>query len=308
MNDGTNSTRAALVTGASGFVGSHLVRRLIREGWEVSVLARDPARVAEVLPQLPSSTIHHYGGSAESIQGALEAARPDVVFHLASHFVAEHGQQDIEPLIDANIRLGLHLLEAMTRAGVRRLINTGTAWQHYLDEPYNPVCLYAATKQAFEDILAYYVSAGPISAVTLKLFDTYGPEDRRKKLIPVLLKAIRTGEVLQMSPGEQQLDLVFVDDVLEAYLRSAAWLSEDASAPTGGFAVSSGETVSLRELVDVFSSVAGAPLNVVWGARPYRKREVMLPWGSGKRLPGWTPKVALRDGIARTLRSAQATT
>ncbi len=298
----------ALVTGATGFIGSHLVRRLVREGWRVSVLAREPTNVAETLSQLPLLTVHHYRGSVESIQGALEHSRPDVVFHLASCFVAEHGEQDIEPLIDSNIRFGLQLLEAMTHVGVRQLVNTGTAWQHYLNEPYNPVCLYAATKQAFEDILAYYVAAGQVSAVTLKLFDTYGPGDRRKKLIPFLLRAMHTGEVLHMSPGEQQLDLVFVDDVVDAYLQSVACLKANGSLPTRSFAVSAGETVSVRELVDVFASVAGAPLNIVWGVRPYRKREVMYPWRTGKGLPGWTPKVPLREGIARALRDTQAIT
>src|SRR4051812_1833664 len=92
-------------------------------------------------------------GSTERIVARLKACKPDVVFHLASLFVSDHRVQDVQNLVESNLLFGTQLLEAMAQAGVKRIINTGTSWQ--CPHPFN---LYAATKQAFESILGYYVS------------------------------------------------------------------------------------------------------------------------------------------------------
>ena len=182
-----------MVTGASGFLGGHLVQSMLDAGWDVAVLTR------KTVKGVPSTRSHHVDGSIASMAAGLTAFRPDCVIHLASLFVASHVADDVDRLIASNITLGAHLLEAMAQSDVRRLVCAGTAWQHRDDAAYAPVNLYAATKQAFEDLCRYYVDAHGFAAWHLRLGDTVGADDPRPKLFGLLDKARRDGATLDLS-------------------------------------------------------------------------------------------------------------
>lgn len=291
----TNGSSRALVTGGTGFIGSHLVRHLQRQGWDVHLLVRANK------PLMPGFTLHTYDGSTADVTAALEHSKPDVVFHLASLFIAQHSPAQIAPLIQANIILGTQLLEAMQACKVQALVNTGTSWQHFSQEAYRPVNLYAATKQAFEDILAYYCDTGAIHSITLKLFDSYGPKDKRNKLLALLLNSLQTREELQLSGGQQIFDLVHVNDICRAYVQAASLLKNPEQPACASYALSGGERGSLREVVALLEKVAGRSLPVQWGARPYRPREVMHLW-DGPALPDWKPRITLAEGFQSLLR------
>ena len=291
--------KRAFVTGASGFIGRHLVRRLTERGVAVHTLARVGGRH----PQPSGKNDHRWDGSTQGLMEIVAAAQPDAVFHLASCFVADHTPSQIEDIVLGNILLGTQVLEAMAAAGIHRLVNFGTSWQHYQNQPYNPVCLYAATKQAFEDVLKFYAESRGISAITLKLFDTYGPDDDRAKLFAALARCLTTGESLNLSPGEQQVDFAFVEDVADAALAAADRLMERHSLGLESYGVSGGQPMSLRDFVQTVAEVAGRPLAVNWGARPYRSREVMTLWRDFSPLPGWSPRWSLTEGIKTTLDS-----
>ena len=231
---------------------------------------------------------------------ALDRSKPDVVFHLASLFIAQHTPAQVLPLIQANILLGTQMLEAMQATGVQALVNTGTSWQHYSQDIYRPVNLYAATKQAFEDILAYYCDTGAVRATTIKLFDSYGPHDDRKKLLSLLVETLKTRVKLQLSGGQQVIDLVHVEDICRAYVQAASLVLHPGQPAYTSYAISGGERHSLREIVALLEQVAGVTIPVQWGARPYRAREVMRPW-DGPSLPGWKPGIALVQGFEAML-------
>lgn len=294
-----SETRRAIVTGASGFIGSHLLEHLGRAGWQVAVIAR-PASSSKLVEIAGVAKAYRYTGQTSEVVEALKDFHPDVIFHLSSLFLAQHDAAQVEPLIASNILFGTQLLEGMRLAGVTALINAGTAWQNFESDDYNPVNLYAATKQAFEDILLYYVQTADIRAITLRLFDSYGPGDTRRKLLSLLVDAMRIGEPLGMSPGDQILDLVHIDDICSAFLHAAeiVLLRDEASHEV--FVVSGGERRTLRETVGILEEVAKRKLPITFGVRPYRDREVMEPW-NGPQLPGWHAKVSLREGLRRLL-------
>ena len=300
-NEFGKAHRSALLTGAAGFVGYRLAERLLRDGWSVHLLVRKSSDSGKLASLRGTLKLHQYSGMIDETIAIVQQAKPEVVFHLASEVLIHHEPEQIESLIRSNIGLGTQLLEAMVKAGVKNFINTGTFWQHYQGETYNPVNLYAATKQAFEDIIHYYRESCQIRAVTLKLFDVYGPKDTRDKLFTLLAKTFKTGEALALSPGEQLLDFVYIDDVVEAFIRAADLLhtnSDDTRKPS--YAVSSSQPISLKEVVGLYQSLAGKPLNVIWGGRPYRSREIMTPW-KGELLPGWKTTVNLETGIQRLI-------
>lgn len=282
------------ITGATGFIGNAVARFYLARGSETHVLVRAPQSERHFPPGV---TVHVTDGSLDSLRQALERARPDTVFHLASLFLASHQPDQVGPLVASNVLFGTQLLEAMALTGCKKLVNTGTSWQHFATPDYRPVNLYAATKQAFADIVSYYHQALGLSCITLKLFDTFGPGDARRKLVNILIEAARTGAVLEMSPGEQIIDISYIDDVVMAFAQ-AARLLETAAGPVLDDYFVSGERLTLRSLVEVVSSTLGREINARFGARPYREREVMLPVVPGERLlPGWQPRHGLADGI-----------
>ncbi len=289
--------RAALLTGATGFVGGHLAQALLRDGWTLHLVVRQGSDTGSVREIAGSATLHRHDGSTASLVRIVSESRPDVVFHLASLFVVQHAPADVEPLVRSNVLFPTQLLDAMAAAGIHRLVNTGTTWQHYNDRDYSPVNLYAATKQALDAILQYYVEATPLKAITLKLTDTYGPRDTRKKLFSVLRAAARERRPLAMSPGDQLIDLVYIDDAVKAFLVAGERLLSDAVTGHETYAVSSGRPVRLRDLVERYTRVTGIALQVEWGIRPYRPREMMIPWRGGAPLPGWNPSTSLEEGL-----------
>jgi nucleoside-diphosphate-sugar epimerase len=187
----------------------------------------------------------------------------------------------------------------MLSVDCKNLVNTGTSWQHYRNEDYNPVCLYAATKQAFEDIIRYYSDALNIRAVTLKLFDTFGAGDTRPKLMNLIKKIANDGSELQMSPGEQMIDLVYIDDVVDAFIASSRIIQSMEGGSQTEFCVSSGHQLNVKQIVAVYEKVIGKKINAVFGGRPYRQREVMTLWTKCKLVPGWSPKITLEEGIEK---------
>lgn len=287
---------SAVVTGGTGFVGSRLVKTLIDGGCRVLMIARGTSQSLAFEPH-ERLTRHTHDGRHENLSRAIADARPDVVFHLASLYLTQHTPEQVEPLINANLLFGAQLLEACVHAGNPPLVNTGTSWQHHENELFHPVNLYAATKQAFQDLMVYYVRAQGLKALTLELFDTYGPGDPRPKLLNLLRQIAMDGRTLAMSPGEQRLDLVHIDDVIRAYLVAAERLANGADPSATTYAIRSGEPRSLREIVAEFERAAGRPIRIEWGRRPYRPREVMAPATLVPTLPGWSPRLGLAEGL-----------
>ena len=297
-----SQTNRVLITGATGYIGSHLAERLVNEHIKVHVILRPKSSLANLEKIRDQLELHYHDGSTDNMLEIVQHAMPSVVFHLASHVVVQHSHDDIIPLINSNILFGSQLLEALIINQTPYLINTSTYWQHYNNETYNPVCLYASTKQAFEDIIQYYSEATQLKVITLKLFDTYGPGDIREKIFTLLLKAFKEQRPLPMSPGEQLLDLVYIDDVVEAYFIAAQHIKQDTLVNHDYYSISSGKPVSLREIVALIEQELKETLDVEWGGNSYRDRQVMSPWTKGKKLPGWQPQINLKEGIRRIVK------
>lgn len=300
------SNRHILITGATGFIGSHTVRELVRQNFQVSVIVRDTERMKELLPEeYPYLKIWSAHEPVRRLAELMRQEQVNTVIHLATRYITKSCAEDIEDLIESNITFGTRILEAMKLAGVRNFINLGTSWQHYQDEPYNPVNVYAATKQAFEDMLHYYAQAEGIHAVTLEIYDTYGERDRRGKIINKWKEISRTGERLELSPGEQKLDYVYVGDVVRGIITAMNMLetvSGEQKVYEKKYALSSDRIYSLWEIASIFEEVYQVRLNIGWGGRAYRDREVMLPYRGMERLPGWSASYGLKEGFERMRR------
>ncbi len=287
----------ALVTGGTGFTGSRLIEKLVADDWSVHAIVRPNSDLALLEKNIKQIKLHVHDGSTSDLVKIVADAKPDVVFHLAALVLAQHAPKDVEALLQSNLVFSTQLAEAMVENGVGNMVNTGTFWQHYENREYAPTCLYAATKQAFEAVLQYYVDVKSLTVITLKLFDSYGSDDPRQKLFTMLRNAGKATQPLLMSPGEQLIDLVHIDDVVEAFVVAARHLLGGGVNGHQCYAVSSGNPLPLKEVVRTYEKVTGVKLPIQWGGRPYREREVMLPWNQGTLLPDWRPRISLIEGI-----------
>jgi nucleoside-diphosphate-sugar epimerase len=285
----------ALVVGGTGYVGKFLVAALVREGWTVRVISRGLQRAADV-DRGPDVEVTYWDGSLDPLIAAISPEPPDIIVLLSAHFVAEHGPADVEPLVDANIRRAALVMEAARVAGVPRFVMAGSFWEARAEDDGEAVDLYAATRRAAKELFRYYATACAWRAAYLRVGDVYGPADPRQKLFSHLRRAAQTGLPLQMSPGRQLLDLVNVEDAVAAF--RAAMTSTMEPGPSGlvEYGAFTGAPMALRDVVALYEQVVGRPVPVVWGARPYRAREVMIP----RQIPGppgWTAAIPLADGL-----------
>ena len=220
--------------------------------------------------------------------------------HLASHYVFSEKTEDIDRLVEANLKMGINLLRAMADSGVPLLLNCGTSFEHYRDAHYHPVNLYAATKHAFQKIVDHYTLNAGMKAITLKLFDTYGPGDGRRKLMDYLISNLGNSEGLNLSPGHQKLNLSHIDDVCSGFELALKRLNT-TDLTHESFAIAASETISIKDLVGLIEEISSQTLLVNWGSLPYRENEIMEPWSNYRLLPGWQPAYDLRSGIQQLL-------
>lgn len=270
-----------VVTGATGFIGKHLVKELTKNH-NVYILVRPSSDYSFLGTNHVITFNERNENEIERLSEIFKREKIDGIIHLASLFLAQHQCKDIKDLILSNIFLGTALLETCKQANVKWFLNTGTIWQNYnvtdYSDEYNPVNLYAATKQSFMTIAKYYTETSPLRFSTLKLCDTYGPNDTRKKIFSLFEQISQTGEVLDMSPGKQLIDIVHIDKVVDEFRTLMTILADETKMFRKEYVVTSGEQISLKELASRYEKENNVKLNINWGGRAYREREVMKPY------------------------------
>jgi nucleoside-diphosphate-sugar epimerase len=231
----------------------------------------------------------HEVGSDQSAADALRRIEPEVVFHLATLFPNAATVRDPVALIDANVRFGAVLAAAASEVG-SVFVTTSSSWQHYGGNDYSPVSLYAATKQAFNDILRYFGELESLPVVDVCLYDTYGPDDDRTKLVSLLFEGAHSGRPIPMSDGYQLINLTHVSDVV-------AGIVSAMDAPPGSYVLRSQDSIQVRSVVDLVRTVTGEPIPIQWGSFASRPREMVTDWTFGTGLPGWQPEIDLASGL-----------
>lgn len=295
--------RRVLITGITGYIGSRLARSLL-DGSEVYGLVREPLHTEYIADMQDRLRLAAVDDTYESIRAAVGSIRPEIVYHLAAFYTGAHGAQAAPKLIASNIAFGGYLLEAMAAHHVPALVYASTVMTHYRGAGYRPLNLYAATKRAFSDLLAYYTDAGLLRAVTLVLSDTYGPGDHRPKILNLIRQAAESGERIALSEGTQIYDVVYIDDVVSAFRMAGERLLSGALG-NDVFQVVPETPLSLRETVEKMLEANGLTLNAGWGERPAAERGMASAVRLYPTLPGWSPRVPLEDGLRMYNRAEQ---
>lgn len=307
----TLSSWAVLVTGGTGFIGSHLVRRLVKEGARVHVAARagnDPWRIRDLLPDLTLWPVDVT--DAEAIGRCVTTAKPELVFHLAGttdgRWLDPQWQQ-LDASATTNWTGTINVLRAAMRTGLRCFVRAG-GLEEYGTGPVpsdenqreRPVSAYSASQVAVTHYCQMLHRAAGAPTVSLRLGLTYGPGQSERFFIPSLIRHCLTGQPFHMSAGEQGRDLVYVDDVVDAFVRAA----RTPAAVGEVINCCSGQEYRIRDVADLVLRLTGATIPLSVGSAPRRAGEVDHQAGCcdrASRLMGWSPRTKLEGGLARTI-------
>lgn len=299
-------TMPVLVTGAGGFIGHHLVRRLAELGAEVHALIR-PGRDVTGLPL--RTVVEADISDADAVHRVVSEARPRVVFHLAASLDRSRSLRAVKELDATNITGTLNVLRAAASSGVEVVVNTGSC-EEYGRRPApftetqvpDPLTPYAASKATATLWCRTLHRALGLNAVTARLFAVYGPGLTEEFFLKQLMQAVKTGRPLPMTDGAQTRDFTWVGDTVEALVH----LGRHPELGGEVLNVCTGHETSLLEAVRTLEDLLGRPVPVQIGAIPHRESELFRVWGSAGTLLGTTgyrPRTPLREGLEKMARA-----
>lgn len=307
------STRA-LVAGASGFIGVHLVRALMERGYEVIALVRRESTGLWRLSSLRQDIRLLYYDDVLSDRRGLDGIRADVCYNLASYGV-DYRQHDERALVEGNMMLALDLVTLCKRIGVPRLVHVGSGFEYGSspsrlteDSPVRPASLYGAAKAATTHLVMAAAGAAGVRVTVLRPFSVFGPMEGLHRFVPQVMRAVRTGTRLELTPGEQVRDYLFVEDLASAFVLAAERELPDRTI----YNVCGDTATSLKDLVRLTCDVVSGDSSVFrFGSLPYRPHEIMQYVGDDSRFRSavpWTPEHSLESALAATYRWYEAHT
>jgi UDP-glucose 4-epimerase len=286
-----------LVTGASGFIGARLCEHATELGAVVHGVSRRPS------PD-PSAALRweHLDLTDEAaVRALLGRVQPDIVLHLASDVRGDRSPDLALPMLHANLVASVNVMLACLEVGCPRVVIAGSMEEPDLgDAEAVAQSPYAAAKWAALTYARMFHALYELSLVHLRIFMVYGPGQRDlRKLVPYVTSSLLRGDAPQLMSGDREIDWIYVDDVVDAFL--AAAVAPGAEGAT--LDIGSGELVSVRSLVTRLARLVGGDVEPRYGALPPRKLErvrVADPTGAAALL-GWRPGTSLDDGLARTV-------
>ena len=307
--------RSVLVTGAGGFIGGHVVERLVRDGARVRALCRynsrnergtldwlEPNVVAEVEVVLGELR------DLESVASAVEGS--EVVLHLGAQIAIPYSYVNPRDFFEVNVLGTLNVAQAALRHGVQRIVQTSTSEVYGTarsipiteDHPLEPQSPYAASKVAADKLMDSYHRSFELPVCVLRPFNTYGPRQSARAIIPTIISQALAGSTLRLGSLHPRRDLTYVEDTAAAFV--AASTSEGAIGRT--IQLGTNHDVSVGDLVEMVSEVLGRELTVETDparVRPENSEVERLISGPdlARELLGWEPTVDLREGLSRTI-------
>lgn len=303
------SKQRILVTGGSGFIGSHLVHRLLADGADVAVTVRYGNVMKNERLRDCWDDITVIEADLRN-RGALEGIRefkPQVVLHLAAYNHVGQSFTQVEECFDVNAKGTANLLD--TCGDVDRFVymSTSEVYGHQTDVPFvetmtpDPLSPYSITKYAGELYCRMKQRiGGKPSVVVMRPFNTFGPYQSAKAIIPELIIKCLRGEPVRTTKGEQTREFNFVTDIVDGLIKAANHPGEI----DGPVNLATGEEVTIADLVRKIADLTDTKSDVEIGALPYRPTEIWRMFADSSRardILGWQPTVSLEEGLRETI-------
>ena len=298
-----------LVTGATGFIGSHVVDALLAADADVHALT---STVSSVYPQrllgVRDQVTLHEGSLADrsAMDAVADAVRPRLVFHLGAYTHVGKSWQRVDECVQVNVQGTVNLLQALAPYGYDKLVYTGTSEIYgdvpvpfTEDGPVNPISPYSVSKYAGERYCRMFHQGKGWPVVMVRPFNAYGPAQSPDRIIPeIIVRALR-GQPLLMTQGRQTREFNYVTDLARGFVAAALH-----GEPGRLYNLGCGEEVSMRDLATTLLALLGDPITPQFGALAERPTEIWRMHADASRAQaelGWSSEVSLEDGLARTV-------
>jgi len=302
--------RNVLVTGANGFIGSHLARKLLREGARVHVLVRKNSNSRRI--QDIAGEIAFWNGDVTdytSIAECIKTVKPQIIFHLAANRDTKRDIGLLDAMIDTNIKGTLNLVSAAVelKAPLKYFVNTGSSEEYgdgqtpFVEEQREtPVSPYSASKVASTYFCQMLHKSMGLPIVTLRPFLVYGPDQDADMFIPSLIRHCLEKRDFPMTEGNQTRDFVYIDDVVDAYMSAA--VSPEAIGRVMN--IGNGVEYSIKDVAVKIVQMMGNPVQLSIGAlqkRPGEAERFFCDNADARQVLNWYPEVGLDEGLSKTI-------
>ena len=250
-----------LITGASGFIGGYVLDNCLKNNFNVYAIFRNSKKNVSFARKYKKKIFPIFYNNIYQIKNKLINCKIDYVIHCATHYIKKHVHNDIENIIKSNVLFSTILLDAVINIKIKKFINLGTVWQHFNDTKNLAFNLYAATKQSFECIFNYYKNQyTKIKFYNILLTDTFGTNDKRKKLIPILLKNFNNKNQNRINiPKNLSMNLVNINEVtkcLNILLKN--------NSKSNNYVIKSKQDVKIFDLINFLNDNLEKKIKVNW--------------------------------------------
>ena len=296
-----------LITGATGFVGACLTRKLLRMGHEIHIFARPESsrwRIADIDKDIFSHNVDLR--AAQAVEQAVGSIKPECIFHLATYGGFSF-QKNTEAIFAANLLGTINLVAACEKTGFSCFVNTGSSSEYGLksqamkeSDYLDPRGDYGVSKAAATLFCCSEAHQKNLPIISLRIFSPYGPWDDPKRLIPYVISTLLNGTVPALSTPASVRDYVFIDDVIEAFVA----VSAATIVPGAIYNVGSGRQTSIGDMVATISAKIGSNLTPVWGSREMQRPEPATWVADISALTShcnWRPSISLDAGLQITI-------
>lgn len=285
-----------LLTGATGFLGSHLLNDFVSHGLNVVVLKRNSSNTRRINHLL--SEVKTYDIDKTDLKHILKVEKPEIIIHTACNYGRDNNR--ITDIVNTNLMFGLHLLENAIDNDVQTFINTDTLLPKNLNN-------YSLSKRQLTEWLQ--ILSKQIQVINIRVEHMYGIDDDKKKFIPWLIdRMINNNAQINLTSGVQKRDFIYIDDVVQAYIQVLnkrqelkSWnefdLGTNTYTPVKEMVLAIAKEIEEKYKTSVLSRLR-------FGAIPYREGEIMKPILNNLKLRqlGWIPKVKVEDGIKKIIK------
>jgi CDP-paratose synthetase len=289
------NVKTILVTGATGFLGSHLIESLIKQGYSVVILKRSTSnlwRISDLMPLVKS-----YDVDLVSVDLAFMENRIDCVIHAACHY-GRNGDS-AATIAETNLSFGLCILDACLKHGTSTFVNTDTLLSKYLNN-------YTLSKKQFVEWLTQH--SDKINVINLRLEHIYGPKDDKNKFVHWVISQFEANvPEISLTKGHQKRDFIYIDDVVAAYLL----VIEKSSALNGfnEYDVGTGKLMEVKVFLELLkdayqNNLGNTTSKLLFGAVPYRDGEMMTVKVDNESLValGWKPVISVKQGLQNLIK------
>jgi len=295
-----------LITGASGFIGSVLLRRLVKEKQNIHLILRKNAKTWRINDLLESVTVHHSDLSdTRKLTKIVKIVNPSVIYHLATNGAySDQNQPDL--IIQTNILGTFNLLKACNTVKYQLFVNTGSSSEYGFkkfamreNDILEPASYYAVTKCAQTLLCSHIAKQEKKPIVTIRPFSVYGPYEEPKRFIPTLMKALFLKEPMNLVSPKTARDQIYVEDMVDAYLK----IDELKHNPGEYFNIGTGVQSTIKETVEAAIKVTNKNTSFKWGSMKGRNWDTsnwVADISKAKQLLNWTPKTNLETGLKLT--------